>query len=117
MSGTAQKFLFSDDGMVEWDSTEYESYDDIDIVMDEYDEQLRLEEEMLYEEEYFETLDHFENDLPLFEDEYIDIFALNEDPYELDIYETSFSEPLMFEEFERQELIHEEEHGRILWSI
>ena len=101
---------FSDDGMVEWDSTEYESYDDIDIVMDEYDEQLRLEEEMLYEEEYFETLDHFENDLPLFEDEYIDIFALNEDPYELDIYETSFSEPLMFEEFERQELIHEEEH-------
>ena len=101
---------FSDDGMVEWDSTEYESYDDIDIVMEEYDEQLRLEEEMLYEEEYFETLDHFENDLPLFEDEYIDIFALNEDPYELDIYETSFSEPLMFEEFERQELIHEEEH-------
>ena len=101
---------FSDDGMVEWDSTEYESYDDIDVVMDEYDEQIRLEEEMLYEEEYFETLDHFENDLPLFEDEYIDIFALNEDPYELDIYETSFSEPLMFEEFERQELIHEEEH-------
>ena len=97
---------FNEDGMVEWDSTEYESYDDIDIVMDEYDEQLRLEEETYYEEEYFEPFESFENDLPLFEDEYIDILA---DVYELDIYETSFNEPLMFEEFERQEIMQEEE--------
>jgi len=90
---------FSDDGMVEWETTTIESYDDIDVLMNEYDleqEQLRVEEELYYEEEY------------LFEDEYEEF-----DPYHEEVYEETYEEAYTETYEETYEEVYEEAYEEV----
>jgi len=90
---------FANDGMVEWETTTMDSYDDVDVLMDEYDtaqEELRIQEELYYEEEYI-----FEEEYFQMEDEYLDEFVVS---YELETYDTLPETFLLYDEFERQEM-------------
>ena len=90
---------FSSDGMVEWETTTMDSYDDVDVLMDEYDtvqEEIRIQEELYYEEEYI-----FEEEYFQMEDEYLDAFVVD---YELETYDTLPETFLLYDEFERQEM-------------
>ena len=121
---------FSSDGTVEWETTTMDSYDDVDVLMDEYDieqEQLReeeyitfdyIEEEIYIEELYsepvllaYETIDY---ELPPLEDilqehfeheEHIDVFE--EEPIEFLEFETIEELEEWFEEEETEEILEE----------
>ena len=107
---------------------EYYSYEEELFFFDPYEEVYHeelffpFEEEIIFVEEYNlisleeleeiheEFIEHFEEDLPIFEDEYIDVLSLNVDLYTpLDNFELPLTDHL-FEEFERQELFLEEEY-------
>ena len=95
---------FSSDGTVEWETTNMDSYEDVDVLMDEYDtaqEEIRIQEELYYEEEYI-----FEEEYFPIEDEYLDAFVVD---YELETYASVLphEDTLLYEEFERQEIIEE----------
>ena len=90
---------FSSDGTVEWETTNMDSYEDVDVLMDEYDtvqEEIRIQEELYYEEEYI-----FEEEYFPIEDEYLDAFVVD---YELETYDTLPETFLLYDEFERQEM-------------
>lgn len=94
---------FSVDGIVEWETTTMESYDDIDVLMDEYDiEQEQLREEELYYEEYI-TSDYMEEDAYNLEELY-------NEPLLVD-YELVALDDVYTEQFEHQQLVevYEEE--------
>ena len=94
---------FASDGMVEWETTTMESYDDIDVLMDEYDiEQEQLREEELYYEEYI-TSDYMEEDAYNLEELY-------NEPLLVD-YELVALDDVYTEQFEHQQLVevYEEE--------
>ena len=110
---------FASDGMVEWETTTMESYDDVDVLMEEYD----LEQEELYYEEYMQA-DYIEEEAynveELHHEEYITSDYMEEDAYNL---EELYNEPLLVdyelvalddvytEQFEHQQLVevYEEE--------
>ena len=88
---------FADDGMVEWETTTVESYDEVDVLMEEYDteqEQLRLEEEYI-------TSDYIEQDLYALE-EYEDTILLEYETISYDLPEVS---DVLMENFEHEELV------------
>ena len=94
---------FGVDGIVEWETTTMESYDDIDVLMDEYDiEQEQLREEELYYEEYI-TSDYMEEDAYNLEELY-------NEPLLVD-YELVALDDVYTEQFEHQQLVevYEEE--------
>ena len=94
---------FASDGMVEWETTTMESYDDVDVLMDEYDiEQEQLREEELYYEEYI-TSDYMEEDAYNLEELY-------NEPLLVD-YELVALDDVYTEQFEHQQLVevYEEE--------
>ena len=89
----------------------FEPLHDETVYQEEY--LISFEEEMFIVEEYdLVLLEEFEEELIIFEEEYIDVLTIAEEFHELpDIYELPFNEPLlMFEEFERREIILEEDH-------
>lgn len=108
---------FSVDGTVEWETTTMESYDDVDVLMDEYDieqEQFReeeyitfdyMEEEIYIEELYNEPIllayETIEYDLPPLEDVLQEHFEHEE---HLEVFE---EEPIEFLEFETIEELEE----------
>ena len=89
---------FASDGMVEWETTTMESYDDVDVLMEEYD----LEQEELYYEEYI-TSDYMEEDAYNLEELY-------NEPLLVD-YELVALDDVYTEQFEHQQLVevYEEE--------
>ena len=84
---------FNDDGMVDWDSTPHEEYDDIDILMDEWD--VQQEEIYIVEEFYLEPVG------TEYRDEFIEVFDVEE---LIELYEF---ETIIREEIEN-EIAHEE---------
>ena len=89
---------FASDGMVEWETTTMESYDDVDVLMEEYD----LEQEELHYEEYI-TSDYMEEDAYNLEELY-------NEPLLVD-YELVALDDVYTEQFEHQQLVevYEEE--------
>ena len=87
---------FSSDGTVEWETTTMDSYDDVDVLMDEYD----LEQEQLREEEYI-TFDYIEEELYT-EELYNEPVLL---AYESIEYELPPLEDVLQEHFEHEEHI------------
>ena len=92
---------FSSDGTVEWETTTMDSYDDVDVLMDEYD----LEQEQLREEEYI-TFDYIEEDAYNLEELY-------NEPLLVD-YELVALDDVYTEQFEHQQLVEVyEEEARV----
>ena len=85
---------FSVDGTVEWETTTMESYDDVDVLMDEYD----IEQEQLREEEYI-TFDYLEEELYI-EELYNEPILLS---YETIEYDLPLLDDLLQEHFEHEE--------------
>ena len=85
---------FSVDGSVEWETTTMESYDDVDVLMDEYD----IEQEQLREEEYI-TFDYLEEELYI-EELYNEPILLS---YETIEYDLPLLDDLLQEHFEHEE--------------
>mgnify|MGYP003123053417 CR=1 FL=1 len=84
---------FSNDGMVIWDSTHHEDYEDVDVLIDLWD--VPQEESILIEEIYLDPIG-FEP-----RDNYIEVFDVEE---LVDIFEF---ETLIREEIEREEIYEE----------
>ncbi len=85
---------FSVDGTVEWETTTMDSYDDVDVLMDEYD----IEQEQLREEEYI-TFDYLEEELYI-EELYNEPILLS---YETIEYDLPLLDDLLQEHFEHEE--------------
>jgi hypothetical protein len=117
---------FASDGMVEWETTTMESYDDVDVLMEEYD----LEQEELHYEEYI-TSDYMEEDAYNLEELYNEPLLVD---YELvaldDVYTEQFEhqqlvevyeeEPRVFLDFRSEEELeewYEEEWKRLLKKL
>ena len=89
---------FSSDGTVEWETTTMDSYDDVDVLMDEYD----IEQEQLREEEYI-TFDYIEEEIYI-EELYSEPVLL---AYETIDYELPPLEDILQEHFEHEEHIED----------
>ena len=87
------EIAFNDDGMVDWESTPHEEYDDIDMLMDEWD--VQQEEIYIVEEFYLEPVG------TEYRDEFIEVFDVEE---LIELYEF---ETIIREEIEN-EIAHEE---------
>ena len=99
---------FDDEGLIVWEDSALDSWDELDLQMDEYDEFVEIYEEDYYEEEYY-------ND-PLYEEYYEEeYFTYEEEYYDID-YEADYSVVTLaytdevVQEYERQYLLdsHEE---------
>jgi|LWDU01.1.fsa_nt_gi hypothetical protein len=99
---------FSDEGYIEWDSSELATWDDLDEQMDQQDEYMEEPEEY-YEEEYYEeeyTVNTYEEESYREETYYEDEIFLYEETYD---NITHIEDPLVME-FERQLVLVEEEY-------
>ena len=86
---------FSVDGTVEWETTTMDSYDDVDVLMEEYDteqEQIRIEEEYI-------TFDYVEETYALEE------YETNMLEYETIGYDLPELPDVLMENFEHEELV------------
>jgi len=79
---------FDDEGLIVWEDSALESWDELDLQMDEYDAFVEIYEEVYYEEEYFD---------PVYEEEFVEL-TYTEEEYFDPIYEEEFIELVYIEE-------------------
>ena len=86
---------FANDGMVEWETTTMDSYDDVDVLMDEYD----IEQEQLREEEYMQS-EYMEEEVYALEEYETSLLE-----YETIVYDLPEVSDVLMEHFEHEELV------------
>ncbi len=102
---------FDEEDLIVWEDSSLESWDELDVQMDEYDEFVEVYEEVYYEEEYFDPVyeEEFVETLYI-EEEYIVYEELYEEPievafeYELE-YETPLLEDVLMQNFEHEQIV------------
>jgi len=119
---------FDDEGLIVWEDSALESWDELDLQMDEYDAFVEIYEEVYYEEEYlvyeeeFVELTYIEEEYfdPIYEEEFIELVYIEEEiilfeefyeePVEVAFeYETEYETPLLedvlMQNFEHEQLV------------
>jgi hypothetical protein len=99
---------FDVEGLIVWEDSALESWDELDLQMDEYDAFVEIYEEVYYEEEYFD---------PIYEEEFIELvyieeeYLIYEEPvdvafeYQTLEYETLFVDDVLMQSFEHEQLV------------
>ena len=91
---------FNNEGLIVWEDSTLESWDELDIQMDEYDEFIETYEDTFYEEIYYE-------------EEYIIYEEIYDDPievafeYETLSYDIPFIDDVLMQNFEHEQIIEE----------
>ena len=98
---------FDVEGLIVWEDSALESWDELDFQMDEYDAFVEIYEEVYYAEEYFD---------PVYEEEFVETlyieeeYSIYEEPIEVafeyeDEYETPLLEDVLMQNFDNEQIV------------